>query len=111
MSLSKYEKYKDVPHFDLIGENTPTVIPSVFMFNSSDELYPFLAACEAFNSTVFFENEKLIVSPKEDEKTRFELFCYTVVMNCRRIGDDYVRYLGNLARMKWVEGEHEPILK
>ena len=109
--ITKHEKYKDVPHFDLISENKPVVISSIFMFESNDELYPFLAACEAFNCTVFFENEKLIVPPKYDEIIRLKLLCYATVMNCREVGDAYVRYLGNLARMKWVEGEHEPILK
>lgn len=109
--MTKYERYKNFPHFDLIRENESIVIPSLFMFKDNDELYPFLAACEEFNCTVFFENEKLIIRPNEDWLNKFELFCYTVVMNCRKIGDDYVRYLGNLAKMKWVQGEHEPILK
>ena len=109
--MTKYEKYKGVAHFDLIEENKPVIIPSIFMFTNNDELYPFLAACKAYNCTVFFENEKLIIRPNEDFMTKFELFCYTVVMNSRKIGDDYIRYLGNLAQMNWVKGEHEPILK
>ena len=109
--MTKYERYKDVPHFDLIEENKPIVIPSIFMFKDNDELYPFLAASRAYNCKVFFENEKLIVSPTEDFRNTFELFCYTVVMNCRKIGDDYIRYLGNLDKMQWGNGEHEPILK
>lgn len=99
--ITKYERYKDVPHFDLIRENESVVVPSIFMFESHDELYPFLAACEAFNCTVFFENEKLIIPPKADVETKIKLFCYAAVMNCREIGDAYVRYLGNLALMKW----------
>lgn len=109
--MTKYEKYKDVPHFNLLKENETIMIPSIFMFEGNEELYPFLAACEAYNCTVFFENEKLIIQSTEDWRNKFELFCYTVVMNCRKIGDDYTRYLGNLAKMKWVDGEHEPILK
>ena len=101
--LSKYEMYRDVPHFDLIRENEPVVIPSIFMFESNVELYPFLAACEAYNCTVFFENEKLIVPPKEDEVTRVKVLCYAAVMTCREVGDAYVRYLGNLAQMKWAK--------
>lgn len=103
--------YKNVPHFDLIEENKPVVIPSIFMFNSNEELYPFLAACREYNCKVFFENEKLIVSPKDGIETTIKLFAYTTVMSCREVGDAYVRYLGNLAKMQWVEGEHEPILK
>ena len=109
--MTRYEMYKDVPHFNLIEENKPIIIPSIFMFANNEELYPFLAACKAYNCKVFFDNEKLIVSPTDDFKATFELFCYTVVMNCRKIGDDYVRYLCTLAQSKWVQGEHEPILK
>lgn len=109
--MTKYDKYKDVPHFDLIQENKPVVIPSIFMFTSYDELYPFLSACKEYNSTVFFENERLVIPPKDDINKTLEVFGYATVMSCREIGDAYVRYLGNLAKMKWVQGEHEPILK
>lgn len=101
--MTKYEMYKDFPHFDLIEENKEITIPSLFMFKNNDELCPFLAACDAYNCTVFFENENLTISPKEKWETKFELFCYTVVMNCRKIGDDYCRYLGNLAKKEWEE--------
>lgn len=101
--MTKYERYKDFPHFDLIEENKPIVIPSIFMFTSNDELYPFLAACKEYNCKVFFENEKLIVSPEDDINNTLEVFSYTVVMNCREIGDAYVRYLANLSKMKWTE--------
>lgn len=109
--ITKCERYKDVPHFDLIKENKPVVIPSIFMFKSNTELYPFLKACEDYNCTVFFENEKMIVPPKADDETRLKILCYSTVMNCREIGDAYIRYLCNLAKMQWVDGEHEPILK
>lgn len=99
--ITKYEKYKDVPHFDLISENKPIIIPSIFMFADNEELYPFLAACKAYNCKVFFDNEKLIVSPTDDIKGTLELLCYTTVMSCRKIGDDYIRYLGNIAQMNW----------
>jgi hypothetical protein len=99
--MTKYEKYKDVPHFDLIKDGETIVIPSIFMFESNVELYPFLRACEEYNCTVFFENEKLTVPPKSDEETRLKLLCYSTVMNCREIGNAYVRYLGGLALMQW----------
>ena len=89
--MTKYDKCKDVPHFDLIEENKPVVIPSIFMFTSNDELYPFLAACEEYNSTVFFENEQLIIPPKSDINKTLEVFCYAAVVSCRKIGDAYVR--------------------
>ena len=109
--MTKYERFKDFPHFDLIEENKPIVIPSVFMFESHIELYSFMAACKAYNCTVFFENEKLIVPPNADMPTQVKLMCYANVAGCREIGDAYVRYLGDLAKMQWVGGEHEPILE
>lgn len=109
--MTKYERYKNVPHFDWIEENKSIVIPSIFMFQNNEEIYPFLEACRAYNCTVFFENEKLIVPPKADTVTRIKLMAYANVASCREIGDAYVRYLGNLAKMQWVDGEHEPILK
>ena len=102
--MTKYERYKwykDFPHVDLIRENETITIPSIFMFNSNDEFYPFLAACKDFNCTVFFENEQLTIPPDGGFEKTIEIFAYTTVMNCRKIGDDYVRYLGNLARMQW----------
>jgi hypothetical protein len=105
--MDKYEMYKTVPHFDLIEENKPVVIPSIFMFNSNEELYPFLAACKEYNCKVFFENEKLIVSPNDGIETTIELFAYSTVVSCRKIGNDYVRYLSNLSLMKWAKESNE----
>ena len=108
--MTKYEKYKEVPHFDLIKEDDTISISSIFMFKDNQELYPFLAACEAYNCTVCFDNENLTVPPNADTVTRVKLIAYASVVSCREIGDAYVRYLGNLAKMQWVDGEHEPIL-
>ena len=101
--MTKYEKFKNVPHFDLIEENKPVIIPSIFMFERNEELYPFLAACKAYNCTVFFENEKLILPPAADKETQVRLMAYATLASCREIGDAYVRYLGNLAKAEWKE--------
>ena len=108
--MTKYERCKDLPHFDLIRENQPIVIPSIFMFESGVELHAFLYACQEYNCKVFFENEKLIIPPNSDIATKFGVLSHEIIINCREIGDAYVRYLNNLDKMKWVEGEHEPIL-
>jgi hypothetical protein len=99
--MTKYERYKDFPHFDLVRENETIVIPSIFMFNNNEDFYPFLAACRDFKCTVFFENEQLTIPPDGSIEKTIEVLCYAAIMNCRKIGDDYVRYLGNLARMQW----------
>ena len=103
--MTKYERYKNFPHFELIRENESITIPSIFMFESNDEFYPFLAACADYNCTVYFENEQLMIPPKHTTEKTLEVLCYTTIMNYRKIGDDYVRYLGNLAKMQWVRGE------
>jgi hypothetical protein len=109
--MTRYERYKNVSHFDLIEENKPVVLPSIFIFKSNEELYPFLAACRGYNCTVFFENEKLIIPPKDDINKTLEVFSYSVLITCPKIGDDYVRYVSSVAKSEWVQGEHEPILK
>lgn len=109
--LSKYERCKDLPYIEMIRENQPVVIPSIFMFESSVELHSFLYACEQYNCTVFFTNEKLMISPNHDTAERLHLLCYEVIIDCREVGDAYVRYLGEQSKMTWSKGEHEPILK
>lgn len=109
--MTKHDKYKDVPHFELIEENKPIVIASIFMFEGCTDLFSFLRACEAYNCKVFFTNEKLVINPCDNVCDNPALIGYTAIMCCRKIGDDYVRYLSNLAKMQWVQGEHEPILK
>lgn len=108
--MTKYERCKDLPHFDLIRENQPIVIPSVFMFESSVELHSFLYACAQYNCKVFFENEKLIIPPKRDFEAQMELLCYEMIMSRRDVVEAYIRYLSNLAKMNWAKCEHEPIL-
>lgn len=105
--MNKYEMYKNVPHFDLIKENEVITIPSIFMFANNDEFYPFLAACRSYECTVFFENESLMISPKDDVEKTLEVLCYTMVMSCRKIGDDYLRYLSNIDKMTWNRWENE----
>ena len=93
--MLKQDNYKNVPHFELIQENEQITAPSIFMFTSNDELYPFLYACEKHNCTVFFENENLTIPPKYDMRIGTKLMAYSIVASCREIGDAYIRYLGN----------------
>ena len=109
--MTNHEKLRDVPHFEAIVENGYTTIPSIFMFDNNNDLYPFLYACRKCNCTVYFENENLTIEPERDVAGDVKIMAYSMMMSCREIGDAYIRYLGNLAKMKWVQGEHEPILK
>lgn len=101
-------KINELPHGEIIVPNGEITIPSIFMFNGADDLYPFLYGCEKSNCKVYFKNENMEISPNEDSLTRsLKLLGYVTVMSCREIGNDYIRYLANLDKMNW----HEPILK
>lgn len=101
-------KINELPHGNIIVPNGEIIIPSIFMFNGADDLYPFLYGCKKSNCKVSFENEGIDVLPDDDSTdTMLKLLCYITIMNCRKVGDDYIRYLANLDKMKW----HEPILK
>lgn len=95
-------KINELPHGDLIVPNGKITIPSIFMFEGSDDLYPFLYGCNKSNCDVHFENEDIDVLPGVDSTIEsLKLLCYTTLMNCRKVGDDYIRYLANLDKMKW----------
>ena len=92
------ERYKDVSHFDLIVENGTTHIDSVFMFKSPTDLFPFLGACRAMNSTVVFKNEDIIVSPEKLDAfgecaRNLELSIYCTIAEHPEIVKQYLSYL------------------
>jgi hypothetical protein len=95
-------KISELPHGDIIVPNGDITIPSIFMFNGADDLYPFLYGCEKSNCKVRFENENIDILPDENSTDKtFRLLCYVTVMNCRKVGNDYIRYLSNLDKMQW----------
>lgn len=101
--MTKYERFKDIPHFDLIVEKGRIEIGSIFMFDNITEFYSFMGACEAFECEVYFVNEDFTVYPKTDTFDSLRLLAYATVMDNRKIGDDYIRYLSNLAKTNWVK--------
>ena len=101
-------KINELPHGDIIVPNGEITIPSIFMFNGADDLYPFLYGCAKSNCKVHFENEHIDVLPNEDSAMKsLRLLGYVSVMSCREIGNDYIRYLANLEKMQWVHSEGE----
>ena len=105
-------KLNELPHGYVIVPNGKIKIPSIFMFNGADDLYPFLHGCTKSNCKVYFENEDIEISPNDDTTgMTLKLLCYVTLMSCRKVGGDYIRYLANLDKMKWVQGEHEAIFK
>lgn len=96
------QKYKNIPHFDLIKENGTLTIPSVFMFDEFDEFFAFLHVCKVLNCTVIFENENFTTDPKEDDSFyHLKLSIYMTIKNCKNAVGDYFRYLTNIEKMKW----------
>lgn len=93
--MDKYERYKDVPHFDLVKENKTIEIPSIFLFEGGClELFPFLQACKEYNCTVCFANEDLTVIPNSGTATNMLLSIYATIAENPKFANDYIRYLG-----------------
>jgi hypothetical protein len=80
----------------------------------SEELFPFLLACDEYNCSVYFENEKISYEKKpltENGMANVELAIYASIANDPKMVNDYIRYLGNFEAMKWENVSYEPILK
>lgn len=101
MNMDKYEKFKDVPHFESIIENGLLNIPSVFVFSGGNmELFPFLAACKELNCTVYFKNEDITVLPESDNFDNVVLSIYAAIAQNPKIAEDYIRYLSHYEEMQ-----------
>ena len=106
------ERYKDVAHFDLIVENGTTHIDSVFIFKKPEELFPFIGACQAMNSTVVFENENLVIPPEKLDAMgecarNIELSMYCTIAEHPEIVQQYTTYLINeMAKEKAKENQN-----
>lgn len=92
--MEKYERFKDVPHFDLVKENTKINISSIFIFKGGcSELFPFLAACTAYNCEVYFQNEDITVKPTKNMNTQTTLMLYMSLIENPKVIKDYINYL------------------
>lgn len=109
------EKYKDVPHYELIKKDGVVIIPSIFMFTGGQmEYYPFLKACSDFNCTVHLQNEGITIMPGEDDTVRrIKEMLYFQMAACPDMVEQYIRFALHKEEMVWEEakGVHEPILK
>lgn len=101
--ITRNDRLKDVPHFNIIVENGTIHIPSIFMFEGGCiELFSFLHACRETNCTVIFDNENLTVVPDEVEWAQnLMLSMYAHIAESPTIAEDYMRYLLNLDKMDW----------
>ncbi|MDD6689245.1 MAG: hypothetical protein PUE56_04445 [Clostridium sp.] len=97
-------KYENIPYIENIIENGSIEFASIFMFRkNSTGLYAFLKACKDKNCIVTFNNEQLIITPNADELTNIRLLTYFNLLDYPKMGDDYIRYLGNISEMDWVK--------
>ena len=95
-------------HVELIVKNGTVRIPSIFMFESYEELTIFLYRAHESNCIVIFENEEIVVDPsRDDTQGRTKLLIYSNIIGNREIVNAYLRYLGDIDRMSWdnVQGE------
>jgi hypothetical protein len=88
-----------VPHEEVINKEGITRIPSVFMFESIMILQAFLHVCDKQKSTVIFENENITINPGDD--TTMRLLAYSVLLENREIGNNYIKYLTKTNEMSW----------
>lgn len=97
------EKYKDVPHYELIVKDGEITIPSIFMFSECHtEYYLFIHACSELNCTVHLENEGLTIKPGDDDMVRrVKELSYFQMAQCPKMVEHYLRYLLNQDKMKW----------
>ena len=92
--MKNQDKYKNIPHGELIVENGNITIPTIFIFATSTEMQNFLHSCKMLNCTVYFENECMKVAPGEHEGIMSARLCvYGMVINFPKAVEDYVKYL------------------
>ena len=105
------EKYKDVPHYELIQKDGVVNIPSIFMFTGGmTEYYSFLKACGAFNCTVNLQNEGISIAPNDDDPARLiKEMIYFQMLTSPEMVEQYLRFMLNRDKMTWesVTGQRD----
>jgi hypothetical protein len=109
-----------VPYEELIVDNDILRLRSIFDFaGGTEELFPFLYACEKRNCTVVFENEDITVAPDSKGIAQDVLLTfYASISKNQKIVNDYIRYIVNCSlenpnfeRKVTVLNADRPILK
>lgn len=89
-------------HLELIEKNGTVKIPSIFMFENNRNLTDFLDRSREANCTVIFENENIKVLPNVDDGVAGSILAmYKPMIDNRGVGNAYLRYLGNIDKMRW----------
>ena len=101
--MKNQERYRTVPHVDLIVKDGDITIPSIFTFGKDTSgLFLFISCCRDMNCTLHFKNENLHFNPTEyDSGTNMKLSCYMGIMAQPKFAEDYIKYLFNKDDMSW----------
>ena len=93
-------------HIDILVKDGVVRIPSIFMFEDILGLELVLNQARQMNCTVVFENEEFELPPHwENTDARFVYYVYRSIVSNRKIGNAYLRYLGNIDKMTWDKVE------
>ena len=100
--MKNQDKFRNIPHGELIVENGSITIPSIFMFSTITEMQNFLHSCKALNCTVNFKNEGLLINPGDhDGILSARLAGYGAIIVNPKLAHDYIRYLFDTNGMTW----------
>lgn len=103
--MKKSNLIADSPYGHLIVADGNIKLRSVFDFPGCTELFSFLHVCEQVNCTVEFENEEIIVEPKNtDNAIQTMLAVYVSFGQDDTIFKRYMNYLTKLGS----DGKREP---
>jgi hypothetical protein len=103
--MKKSNLIADSPYGHLIVADGNIKLRSVFDFPGCTELFSFLYVCEQVNCTVEFENEEIIVEPKNtDNAIQTMLAVYVSFGQDDTIFKRYMNYLTKLG----ADGKREP---
>lgn len=100
--MKNQDKYRNVPHGELIVENGSITIPSIFMFETITQVQSFIHSCKMLNCIVRFENEDMTVTPADvDTFVCYYLAGYGGIMARPKFAEDYIKYLFHKDDMMW----------
>ena len=88
-------------HLELIVKDGTVTIPSIFMFEDWVDIDPFIEQARKMNCTIVFENENLVIEPKNYNSVSHYINAYRIMVSHRELGNAYVRYLGSPNKMRW----------
>ena len=92
-------------HLDTIVKDGVVRIPSIFMFEDWVDIDLFLVRAKQMNCLVIFENEDIVVDPKNNESS-MKIGIYRTIIANKDIVNSYLRYLGNIEEMSWDKVEY-----